>query len=52
MSRKWLRRRPNILFIIVDEERFPPAYEEPAIRVWSAYTCSLISWTAMASPVG
>ncbi|TQR35032.1 sulfatase-like hydrolase/transferase [Brevibacillus brevis] len=34
MSRKWLRRRPNILFIIVDQERFPPVYEELAIREW------------------
>ncbi|MGG4458248.1 sulfatase-like hydrolase/transferase [Brevibacillus porteri] len=38
MSRKWLRRRPNILFIIVDQERFPPVYEGPAIRAWSEET--------------
>ncbi|WP_289138076.1 sulfatase-like hydrolase/transferase [uncultured Brevibacillus sp.] len=34
MLRKPFYRRPNILFIMVDEERYPPVYEEPAITAW------------------
>ncbi|MGG1658978.1 sulfatase-like hydrolase/transferase [Brevibacillus sp. NRS-1366] len=34
MSRRSLHKRPNILFIIVDEERYPPVYEEPGISAW------------------
>lgn len=31
-----LGRRPNILLIMVDEERYPPVYEDEAIRRWRA----------------
>ncbi|GIO07576.1 hydrolase [Brevibacillus reuszeri] len=34
MLRKPIFKRPNILFIMVDEERYPPVYEEPAITAW------------------
>lgn len=27
-------RRPNILFIMVDEQRFPPSYEDSSIKIW------------------
>ena len=27
-------KRPNILFLIVDEERFPPCYEHDALKEW------------------
>jgi choline-sulfatase len=29
-----LRRRPNILVIMTDEERYPPPYESEALREW------------------
>ncbi|MFD2368766.1 sulfatase-like hydrolase/transferase [Brevibacillus sp. GCM10020057] len=35
MSTRPLRKRPNILLILVDEERYPPVYEGPAIKAWS-----------------
>lgn len=35
MPTRLLRKRPNILMILVDEERYPPAYEGPAIKAWS-----------------
>ncbi|OXM82986.1 arylsulfatase [Paenibacillus rigui] len=28
------RRRPNILLVLVDEERYPPVYETSALRAW------------------
>ena len=28
------RRRPNILVIMTDEDRFPPPYETPTVRAW------------------
>lgn len=35
LSTRLLRKRPNILMIMVDEERFPPVYEGAAIKTWS-----------------
>ncbi|MED4907338.1 sulfatase-like hydrolase/transferase [Brevibacillus centrosporus] len=35
MSTRLLKKRPHILLIIVDEERFPPVYEGAAIKAWS-----------------
>lgn len=35
MSTRLLRKRPNILLILVDEERYPPVYEGAAIKAWS-----------------
>jgi len=29
-------RRPNFLIILVDEQRFPPPYEDDSIKVWRA----------------
>ena len=29
-----LANRPNILFLMTDEERYPPAYETPELRQW------------------
>lgn len=26
--------RPNFLFLMVDEERYPPVYENPEIKAW------------------
>ncbi|WP_312109236.1 sulfatase-like hydrolase/transferase [Brevibacillus reuszeri] len=34
MLKKPFFSRPNILFIMVDEERYPPVYEEPEITAW------------------
>ncbi|MDH6351113.1 sulfatase-like hydrolase/transferase [Brevibacillus sp. 1238] len=34
MSSCAFKTRPNILLIIVDQERFPPAYEESSLRTW------------------
>lgn len=34
MSANRLIHRPNILILLVDEERYPPVYEGPAIRAW------------------
>ncbi len=31
-----LRRRPNFLIIMVDEQRTAPSYESPALRAWRA----------------
>lgn len=35
MSRNRLGKQPNILLIIVDQERYPPVYEDAAVRAWS-----------------
>lgn len=35
MPARLLRKRPNILLILVDEERYPPVYEGAAIKAWS-----------------
>ncbi|MDF2682159.1 MAG: arylsulfatase [Brevibacillus sp.] len=35
MPTRLLRKRPNILMILVDEERYPPVYENAAIKAWS-----------------
>ena len=29
-------KKPNILIILVDEQRFPPPYEDDSIREWRA----------------
>lgn len=34
MARRPVDKRPNILFIIVDQERYPPVYEEPGVTAW------------------
>ncbi|MGG4493138.1 sulfatase-like hydrolase/transferase [Brevibacillus reuszeri] len=38
MLKKPFFSRPNILFIMVDEERYPPVYEEPEITAWRQET--------------
>jgi len=35
MFRHPLLKRPNVLLILVDEERYPPVYEGPGIQAWS-----------------
>ncbi|WP_025844590.1 sulfatase-like hydrolase/transferase [Brevibacillus agri] len=34
MLSRFFQTRPNILLIIVDQERYPPAYEEASVRAW------------------
>lgn len=34
MSIRQLKQQPNVLIIMVDQERFPPVYEGPAIKAW------------------
>ncbi len=36
-----MKKNPNFLIIIVDEERFPPVYENEEIKAWRRkYSCT------------